>query len=71
MAKKEDSRNLRLLREDQILELIPVSKSTFRRWIKIERFPAGFKISERITVWPSHVVFDWIENSHGLLGVGQ
>ena len=71
MAKKEDPKNLRLLREDQILELIPMSRSTLRRLVKIGRFPAGFKVSERITVWPSQVVLDWIKNSQGLLGVDQ
>lgn len=61
IATTEESNDLRLLRERQILELIPVSRSTFRRWIKIGRFPAGFKVSERITVWCSYVVFDWIK----------
>ena len=60
MAKKEDSKNLGLLRESQILELLPMSKSTFRRLVKSGKFPAGFKMTGRITVWRSQVVFDWI-----------
>lgn len=51
-----------LLREEQILELIPVSKSTFRRWIQNGHFPQGIKLTERIRVWPSEVVHAWIEN---------
>ncbi|WP_041390451.1 helix-turn-helix transcriptional regulator [Polaromonas sp. JS666] len=62
IATKEESNDLRLLRESQILELIPVSRSTFRRWVKAGKFPAGFKVSERITMWYSYVVFDWIKS---------
>lgn len=61
IATKEESNDLHLLRESQILKLIPVSRSTFRRWVKAGEFPAGFKVSERITMWPSHVVSDWIK----------
>lgn len=61
MATKEDPKDLRLLRESQILQLIPVSRSTFRRWVKAGQFPGGFKVSERIMMWPSHVVLDWIK----------
>ena len=61
MMKKEESADLSLVREGQILQLIPVSRSTFRRWIKAGKFPAGFKITERITMWRSYVVFDWIK----------
>ena len=63
MATKEESNDLRLLRESQILQLIPVSRSTFRRWVKVGKFPAGFKVSERITMWPAYVVWDWIKRT--------
>lgn len=51
-----------LLREWQILELIPVSKSTFRRWVKAGIFPEGRFITARIRVWSESVVFAWIAN---------
>ncbi len=62
MTKNEESAVLSLLRESQILRLIPVSRSTFRRWIKEGKFPAGVKVTERISMWHSYVVFDWIRN---------
>ncbi|CAN7493946.1 helix-turn-helix transcriptional regulator [Polaromonas sp. LjRoot131] len=71
MTKKEQSKDLSLLRERQILQLIPVSQSTFRRWVKDGKFPAGFKITGRITVWRSCVVFDWIKNAQDWAEVGQ
>lgn len=41
----------RLLREKQVLQIIPVSKSTWWLGIKSGRFPAGRKLTEKTTVW--------------------
>jgi len=52
------------LREAQIVpHLIPVSKATFRRWVRDGRFPAGIKLSSRITVWRTREVGAWIERA--------
>ena len=51
----------RLLREAQILELIPVSKATFRRWVHKRYFPKGIKMIGRITVWRAETVYQFIE----------
>jgi len=59
----------KLLRESQILALIPVSKSTFRRWVSSGEFPQGFKVSERIVVWRSEDVHNWISQAHNLMQV--
>lgn len=64
MIKEEIHKDFSLMRESQILKLIPVSKSTFRRWIKDGSFPPGFKISGRISVWYGYVVFEWIKFAH-------
>jgi prophage regulatory protein len=50
-----------LLRERQVLQLIPVSRATFRRWLRDGKFPAGFKLGGRIAVWRAAVVYDWID----------
>lgn len=71
MANKDQSKDISLMRESQILELIPVSRSTFRRWVKDGKFPFGIKISGRISVWYSHVVLDWIKNPSEWPGVDQ
>ncbi len=60
MSKSVQPMNLSFLRESQILQLIPVSKSTFRRWINEGKFPRGIKLSPRITVWLSADVYEWI-----------
>ena len=60
MCTNDDFKDLQLWRESQILEVIPVSKSTFRRMVKHREFPAGIKVSARLKMWPAHVVFGWI-----------
>lgn len=39
------------LRIKQILQFIPVSKSTWWAGVKDGRFPAGIKLSPKVTVW--------------------
>lgn len=60
MIEASEPHDIRLLSEKQILELIPVSKSTFQRWIDDGKFPAGFKVSKRISLWRSEDVRQWI-----------
>lgn len=59
----DDTRGVswRLLRERQILALIPVSRATFRRWLRDGTFPAGFRLCGRIAVWHASDVHAWIE----------
>ena len=40
------------MRLKEILEYIPVSKSTWWAGVKSGRFPKGTKLGERITAWP-------------------
>jgi predicted DNA-binding transcriptional regulator AlpA len=39
------------LRLPQVLELVPVSKTTWWAGVKAGRYPAGIKISPRVTAW--------------------
>lgn len=50
-----------LLRERQILQLIPVSRATFRRWLRSGMFPPGFRLCGQITVWRAQIVQAWID----------
>lgn len=50
-----------LLRERQVLQLVPVSRSTFHRWLRKGEFPSGCRLAQRIVVWRREVVLDWID----------
>jgi prophage regulatory protein len=41
-----------LLRVAQILRFIPVSRSHWWQGVRTGKYPPGFKLSERIHVWP-------------------
>lgn len=40
------------LRLQQVLELIPVGRSTWWSGVKSGRYPPGIKIGPRVTAWP-------------------
>jgi prophage regulatory protein len=46
-----NANNGRLLRLNQVLERIPVSKSTWWAGVRCGRYPKPIKLSPRITVW--------------------
>jgi prophage regulatory protein len=41
----------RYLREKQILQLLPITRSTLWRWVRAGQFPKPIKISQGVTVW--------------------
>jgi prophage regulatory protein len=47
----------------QVLELIPVSKSTWWAGVKSGRFPAGIKLLPRVTVWREEDIRALIETT--------
>lgn len=49
--KKHDFNSDRFLRLRQVLNLIPVSKSTWWKGVKTGRFPKASKLGPRTTVW--------------------
>ncbi len=58
----EYTKNLGFMRLSQILELIPVGKSTWWAGVKDGRFPKPIKLSERITVWRIEDIHKLIQN---------
>ncbi len=46
-------RSPRFLRLKQVLEIIPVSKSTWWAGVASQRYPAPVRLSERTTAWLS------------------
>lgn len=58
----------RLLRRAQIIpERVPVSKSTFNRWVSTGRFPPGTLTSPRVRVWLEEEVVQWLLTAAGKL----
>jgi prophage regulatory protein len=51
-----------MLRAKQVLEIVPISKSTLYQWIKDGKFPAPIKLSERCSVWMSESVQKFIDD---------
>lgn len=50
----------RLLREAQVLELVPVSAATLWRSIKRGEFPRPIRISVRAVAWLESEIHAWI-----------
>lgn len=60
MSSKVQSRDdLRLMRVDQVLEVVPVSRATLYRMIRKGEFPKPCRIG-RLTVWPHSDVRAWV-----------
>lgn len=53
---------MKLLRIKQVLEIIPISKSTLWAWVKDGRFPEPVRLSARCTVWRAEDVQSFAEN---------
>lgn len=50
------------LRLSMVLKLFPVSKSTWWAGVKTGRYPAGVKLSPRVTAWRYEAIAALIEN---------
>lgn len=50
-----------LLREQVVLQIVPISRSTLWRLVKQGKFPQPRKASAGITVWKADEVERWIE----------
>lgn len=51
------------LRLPQVLNLVPVSRSTLWQRVKEGRFPQPIKLSERVTVWRAADVLAFIQEA--------
>lgn len=49
------------LRLTKVIERLGISKTHIYRLIAKGQFPAGHKISERISVWDSDIVDRWLD----------
>lgn len=51
----------RFLRLKQVLEIFPVSSSTWWAGVKDKKFPQPIRICSRITVWKASEIFQMIK----------
>jgi predicted DNA-binding transcriptional regulator AlpA len=58
---KEQVMEDRLLRLKQVLQRVPVSKSTWWSWCASGKAPAPIKLGERVTVWKESSIMAFIE----------
>lgn len=49
------------VRQPQLLAVIPISKATLWRRVKLQTFPRPVKLSERVTAWRAEDLHSWIE----------
>lgn len=54
------------IRLPQVLQLIPISKSSWWAGVKSGRYPAAVKLSERTTCWRSSDIRKLIESAGGI-----
>ena len=51
-----------LLRLPQVLEMIPVSKSSWWAGVASGKYPQSIKLGPRTTVWREHEILSFIES---------
>ena len=65
MFNKKNINETGFLRLPQILELIPISKSTWWLGVKTGRFPKPIKLGRKISAWKAEDIKNLIENLGG------
>lgn len=53
----------RYLRLHQVIELVPVSKSTIWRWIRVGKFPRPAKLVAKIRLWSLKEILAWMASN--------
>lgn len=53
------------LRQAQVLQFVPISKSTLWRRVQTRTFPEPVKLSVRVTVWRVEDIRQWIAEQSG------
>jgi len=60
MASNTKQQTQALYRVPQILELIPIGRSTWWKWVAEGKAPKGLKIGPKTTVWKSEEIHQLI-----------
>lgn len=56
------SEEYQLLRLDQVLEILPIGKSTFWGWVKDGKAPKSIKLGSRTTCWRKSDILKMIDD---------
>ncbi len=51
----------RLLRQKEVLKLVPISAATLWRWVKAGTFPEPLKLGPKTTAWRELDIMGWLE----------
>jgi predicted DNA-binding transcriptional regulator AlpA len=54
------------IRKKKLLEIVPFSAATLHRLIRANKFPRQRKISERVSVWSTSEVYEFLESKGGV-----
>jgi prophage regulatory protein len=54
---------MKMLRMKQVLEIVPVSKSTVWQWVKDGKFPVPSRWGNRCTVWSLDEIHKFMEDA--------
>jgi prophage regulatory protein len=54
-----------LIREKQVLKLLPIHRSTLWRWVRQGTFPQPSKVAPGVTAWSKADVTGWLEAKFG------
>jgi len=62
-VENENTKEVILMRLKDVARITGVAKSTILRMVTQNRFPEPIRLTEpRITVWPSDVVHNWVQD---------
>ena len=53
---------MKYLRLKNVLEILPVSKSSIWQWVKDGKFPAPTRLSQRCSVWDARVIEQFVKS---------
>ena len=59
--KSPESSNATMLRQWHVLDIVPVSQATLKRWVRAGKFPAPIKLSENVSAWRAADVHAWVD----------
>ncbi len=53
---------IKIYRIDEVCAITGLTKSSIYKQIRLARFPAGVKITDRSIGWPSNQIENWLES---------
>ncbi|WP_084604910.1 helix-turn-helix transcriptional regulator [Desulfonatronum thioautotrophicum] len=59
---KKENNYPKLLRLRQVLQILPISKSSWYKGIKDGKYPTPLKLGKRTSCWFAHEIYELIEN---------